>query len=100
MNTTTNLNTTNLNTTAMNSANMSTHIIALTPMEERVALLTAQGMKNREIGTELFMSHRTVETHLSRVFCKLGVTSRVQVAVWFARHQGFGSQPNSITSAA
>jgi DNA-binding CsgD family transcriptional regulator len=59
--------------------------LTLTPTEERVALLTAQGLRNREIGTELFMSPRTVETHLSRVFDKLGVKSRVQVAVWFAR---------------
>jgi DNA-binding NarL/FixJ family response regulator len=77
--------------------------IALTPTEERVALLTAQGLKNREIGTELFMSHRTVETHLSRVFDKLGVTSRVQVAIWFARLENnvvSDAAPGPISSAA
>jgi DNA-binding NarL/FixJ family response regulator len=40
----------------------------------------AEGRTNREIGGELFLSEKTVEGHLTRVFAKLGVTSRAEVA--------------------
>jgi Response regulator containing a CheY-like receiver domain and an HTH DNA-binding domain len=42
--------------------------------------MAAQGMSNREIGERLFLSHRTVGSHLYRIFPKLGVTSRGQLA--------------------
>src|SRR4051812_17645599 len=42
--------------------------------------MTAQGFSNREIAQRLYLSHRTVESHLYRVFPKLGVTSRAQLA--------------------
>ena len=53
----------------------------LSPTERRVASLVVKGMTNREIGARLYISHRTVEAHLTRVLSKLDVTSRVQVAV-------------------
>ena len=41
--------------------------------------MAACGLSNREIGQRLYLSHRTVESHLYRVFPKLGVTSRAQL---------------------
>jgi DNA-binding CsgD family transcriptional regulator len=48
----------------------------LTPQEHEIALMAASGMTNREIGEQLFLSHRTVGAHLYRIFPKLGITSR------------------------
>lgn len=53
---------------------------SLTPMENDVARLVAEGLGNKEIGTRLFISPRTVQTHLTHAYAKLGVTSRVQLA--------------------
>jgi DNA-binding NarL/FixJ family response regulator len=52
----------------------------LTPQELQIAQMAAGGLSNRDIGQRLFLSHRTVESHLYRVFPKLGVTSRAQLA--------------------
>jgi DNA-binding NarL/FixJ family response regulator len=49
---------------------------ALTPQELEIAMLAATGMSNKQIGSRLFLSHRTVGAHLYRVFPKLGITSR------------------------
>ncbi len=52
----------------------------LTPVERRVAELVAAGRSNKEVAGVLFLSTRTVEGHLSRVYGKLGVRSRVELA--------------------
>ncbi|MDT4911844.1 MAG: hypothetical protein QOC66_972 [Pseudonocardiales bacterium] len=49
---------------------------SLTPQEREIALLAAEGLTNKEIGERLFLSHRTVSTHLYRIFPKLGITAR------------------------
>jgi DNA-binding NarL/FixJ family response regulator len=51
----------------------------LTAQELQIAQLAADGLSNREIGEQLFLSHRTVSTHLYRVFPKLGITSRAEL---------------------
>ena len=58
----------------------------LTPQELQIAQMAADGFSNRDIGERLFLSHRTVESHLYRVFPKLGVTSRGQLAEVLTRH--------------
>ncbi|MEV0233742.1 AAA family ATPase [Nonomuraea sp. NPDC050786] len=52
----------------------------LTPHELNIAQLAAEGLTNREIGQRLYLSHRTVGTHLHRIFPKLGVSSRAELA--------------------
>jgi DNA-binding NarL/FixJ family response regulator len=51
----------------------------LTPQELQIALMAAQGLSNRQIGEQLFLSHRTVGSHLYRIFPKLGITARSQL---------------------
>lgn len=53
----------------------------LTPQELQIARMAAEGMTNREIGERLYLSHRTVGSHLYRIFPKLGVTSRAQLSM-------------------
>ncbi len=55
----------------------------LTPAERRVAVLVANGRTNREVAAELFLGERTVETHLSHLYAKLGVRSRTELARTF-----------------
>jgi DNA-binding CsgD family transcriptional regulator len=52
---------------------------ALTPAEERVAVLVAEGKTNKEVAAALFLSDRTVEGHLARIFGKLGIRHRSEV---------------------
>jgi DNA-binding CsgD family transcriptional regulator len=51
----------------------------LTSQELQIAQLAAQGLTNREIGERLFLSHRTIGSHLYRIFPKLDITSRAQL---------------------
>jgi DNA-binding NarL/FixJ family response regulator len=59
------------------------------PLTERLerafaAQLAATGLSNREIGQRLYLSHRTISTHLYRVFPKLGITSRGELGAALA----------------
>jgi ATP/maltotriose-dependent transcriptional regulator MalT len=51
----------------------------LTPQELQIARMAAEGLSNREIGQQLYISHKTVGYHLNRMFPKLGITSRSQL---------------------
>jgi predicted ATPase/class 3 adenylate cyclase/DNA-binding CsgD family transcriptional regulator len=59
---------------------------SLTPAELDVVRLVGDGLANSDIATRLFVSPRTVQSHLTHVYSKLGVTSRVQLAQEAARH--------------
>ena len=53
---------------------------SLTPAEAKIAALVAEGMTNPQIATRLFLSHRTVGTHVSHILGKLDVRSRIDIA--------------------
>jgi DNA-binding NarL/FixJ family response regulator len=55
------------------------HTGGLTPSERRVAELAASGMTNREVATALFISPKTVEANLARIYRKLGIRSRAEL---------------------
>ena len=56
----------------------------LTPQELQIALQVAEGKANKEVGAALFLSHKTVEFHLSRIYRKLDITSRAGLIRRFA----------------
>jgi predicted ATPase/class 3 adenylate cyclase/DNA-binding CsgD family transcriptional regulator len=64
----------------------STGWASLTPAERDVVRLVGEGLANKDIAVRLFVSPRTVQAHLTHVYTKLGVTSRVQLAQEAARH--------------
>ena len=59
---------------------------SLTPTELDVVRLVSEGLANNDIATRLFVSPRTVQSHLTHVYTKLGLSSRVQLAQEAARH--------------
>jgi DNA-binding CsgD family transcriptional regulator len=59
---------------------------SLTPTERDVVRLVSEGLTNNDIATRLFVSSRTVQAHLTHVYTKLGLSSRVQLAQEAARH--------------
>jgi class 3 adenylate cyclase/DNA-binding CsgD family transcriptional regulator len=64
---------------------------ALSPTEGRVVELVTEGLSNPQIGARLFISRRTVETHISHIFRKLDVASRAQLAAFAASHRHGGA---------
>ncbi|OBF79490.1 transcriptional regulator [Mycobacterium sp. 852002-51163_SCH5372311] len=74
---------------------------SLTPAERDVARLACEGLANKEIATRLFVSPRTVQAHLSHIYTKLGITSRVQLvreaAQWRADAESHDFTPNRAT---
>ena len=66
----------------------------LTPSEQRVAELAAAGRTNREVAARLFMSPKTVEANLARIYRKLGVHSRAGLGAQLATARFTGSPPS------
>jgi len=60
-----------------------TDLTALTPQERAVATLVASGHTNKEVAGELFLSVKTVQYHLTRVYSKFGIRSRSELAARF-----------------
>lgn len=71
-----------------------TDLFGLTAREQEILKLLAEGWTNRRIGDRLFISPRTVETHVSNVLAKLGAESRLEAAAIAQRH-GLGGEPAS-----
>ncbi|MGQ4381672.1 LuxR C-terminal-related transcriptional regulator, partial [Streptomyces sp. SAS_267] len=59
----------------------SQELAGLSPRERDILALIGDGLTNREIGKELYLSEKTVKNHISRLLAKLGVQRRVQAAV-------------------
>ena len=66
---------------------------ALTAAEHRVARLAAEGSSNREIAEQLYVTQRTVETHLTHVFAKLDIRARAELAVALTRSDATTPEP-------
>ena len=58
----------------------------LTPREREVLELVATGLRNKEIAARLFVSEKTVKTHLTHIYQRLGLKDRVEVALYAIRH--------------
>jgi DNA-binding NarL/FixJ family response regulator len=61
---------------------------ALTASESRIAELVGQGWSNPDIAAELYLSRRTVQTHVSHILTKLQLHSRIEVVRALAQHGG------------
>ena len=60
----------------------------LTPREEQVVALVADGLSNREVALELDLSEHTIKKYLFRIFDKLGISSRVELVIYAVSHGG------------
>ncbi|MGH3251561.1 MAG: helix-turn-helix domain-containing protein, partial [Trebonia sp.] len=60
---------------------------SLTPTERRVAELAASGLTNRQVAEALFVTVKTVETHLARVYQKLGIATRADLPAAINRRE-------------
>jgi DNA-binding CsgD family transcriptional regulator len=65
-----------------------TREVGLSPAERRVAELVSEGRTNREVAATLVLGERTVETHLTHIYAKLGVRSRTELARALRNHRG------------
>ena len=59
---------------------------SLTAQESTVTRLVADGLTNKQVATEMLLSTKTVQYHLTRAYAKLGVRSRTELAARFPRH--------------
>lgn len=64
----------------------------LSDREKEIVQLVAQGFRNREIGEKLFISEQTVKNHLHNIFDKLGVSDRLELALYAIHHRLIDNQ--------
>jgi DNA-binding NarL/FixJ family response regulator len=67
-------------------ANVATRIATLTERERDVIALASKALKNKQIGERMAISETTVRHHLTSIFAKLGVTSRLELVIFAHRH--------------
>lgn len=67
-------------------------LAGLSPREREILVLIGQGLTNRQIGKQLYLSEKTVKNHISRLLAKLGVERRIQAAVLATQHTPQGGQ--------
>ena len=72
----------------------------LTPQELRVATMISEGATNREAGAALFLSPKTIEAHLSRIYRKLAIRSRTELAALLAREGALDREPTAASLGA
>jgi DNA-binding CsgD family transcriptional regulator len=63
-------------------------VVPLSAREREIATLAAEGLPSKEIAERLFLSARTVDNHLQRIYTKLGVTRRADLAAALAAREG------------
>jgi DNA-binding NarL/FixJ family response regulator len=63
------------------------HPLPLSNREREVSGLVLQGLLNKEIAAKLFISEQTVKNHLHNIFEKLGVSNRLELALYIVQHQ-------------
>jgi two-component system nitrate/nitrite response regulator NarL len=72
----------------------------LTPRELDIVAKIASGRSNKEVGEEFSISERTVKHHLTNIFTKVGVTSRLQLALFAVNHQLMDARPPALALQA
>ena len=75
-------------TAAREAPTMDRHALPLSNREREVSGLVVQGFLNKEIAEKLFISEQTVKNHLHNIFEKLGVSNRLELALYIIQHQG------------
>ena len=73
---------------------------SLTPSERRVAELAASGLTNRQIAQTLFLTVKTIETHLAAAYDKLGIRSRQQLPAALGERAASGALSGAAAGAA
>jgi DNA-binding CsgD family transcriptional regulator len=67
---------------------------ALTAWEREVAAMVGRGLSNRQIGSELHLSERTIEKHVSKILRKLELSSRTEIAAWATQQRLIAPHPD------
>lgn len=70
----------------------------LTAREREIVVLVASGLSNRDVAARLVISKRTVDAHVNHIFAKLGLSSRVQLAIWL--HDRTRERPDELSETA
>ncbi|WP_051722430.1 LuxR family transcriptional regulator [Streptomyces albus] len=75
------------------SGNGTTAFAVLTDSEERIAVLVGEGATNQEVAARMFLSVKTIEASLTRIYRKLGIRSRTQLSSWLSSAYGLSDGP-------